>query len=390
MTQPVKPQDQNAPSPPERTGGEVTGGEVTGAEVTGGSGKLPVSEPNSPAPSMTSGKAATPQHRQPGLGQVIGVAGGLRPEAPPYVAAVPVQPTKFQPTEFQPTGPPDLERRLRKPRTLFSAAMSVIAGIMSIMAMIPLASVLVMLIWRGGQRLSLNLFTQLPPAAGMEDGGIGNALVGTLLIVGIAAVIGVPFGILAAIFLAEFGPQSKTASSVRFVAKVLSGLPSVLAGLFAYATVVIATGRYSAPAGGVALAILMLPTVLLTAEQAIKMVPQRMREAAIGMGCTQTEVVWLVVLPTALPGILTGVMLAVARAAGETAPLLFTALFSDYWLTRNPLEPTASLAVLIFDFSSSPFKNQIEIAWAASLVLVFLVLLANVAAQLWTAQSAKK
>lgn len=143
-------------------------------------------------------------------------------------------------------------------------------------------------------------------------------------------------------------------------------------------------------AGGVALAILMLPTILLTAEQAIKMVPQRMREAAIGMGCTQTQVVWLVVLPTALPGILTGVMLAVARAAGETAPLLFTALFSDYWLTRNPMAPTPSLAVLIFDFSSSPFKNQIEISWAASLVLVCLVLMANVAAQLWTAKSAKR
>jgi phosphate transport system permease protein len=215
-------------------------------------------------------------------------------------------------------------------------------------------------------------------------------LLGTLLMVGIAALISVPFGILAALFLAEFGPTSKTAAAVRFVAKILSGLPSVLAGLFAYACVVIVMGRYSAPAGGLALAILMLPTILLTAEQAIKMVPQRMREAAIGMGCTQTQVVWLVLLPTALPGILTGVMLAVARAAGETAPLLFTALFSDYWLTRNPLEPTPSLAVLIFDFSSSPFKNQIEIAWAASLVLVVLVLLANVAAQLWTAQSANR
>jgi phosphate transport system permease protein len=115
-----------------------------------------------------------------------------------------------------------------------------------------------------------------------------------------------------------------------------------------------------------------------------------MREAAIGMGCTPTQVTWLVVLPTATPGILTGVMLAVARAAGETAPLLFTALMSDYWLTRNIMEPTPSLAVLIFDFSTSAFKNQVEIAWAASLVLVFLVLLANVAAQVWTARSANK
>src|SRR5262249_39756522 len=152
--------------------------------------------------------------------------------------------------------------------------------------------------------------------------------------------------------------ESKTATAVRFTAKVLSGLPSVLAGLFAYAAVVLLTGRYSAVAGGIALALLMLPTILLTAEHAIKMVPQRMKEAAIGMGATPTQVVWSVILPTALPGILTGVMLAVARAAGETAPLLFTALFSDYWLTRNPMQPTASLAVLIYDFSSSNFPNQ--------------------------------
>jgi phosphate transport system permease protein len=164
----------------------------------------------------------------------------------------------------------------------------------------------------------------------------------------------------------------------------------VLAGLFAYAAVVVLTGHYSAPAGGAALALLMLPTVLLTAEQAIKMVPQRMREAAIGMGATKTQVVWHVTLPTALPGILTGVMLAVARAAGETAPLLFTALFSDYWLTTNPMEPTPSLAVLIYDFATSPFPNQIEIAWSASLVLVFLVLLANIAAQLWGSRGTVK
>jgi len=333
--------------------------------------------------------AEPPPELRPGLGQVMGVAGGV-------VLSEPL-PEDLEAPRPAPL-PPELERRLRKPRTFFSAAMSLITGVMAVVAMVPLVSVLAMLIWRGGQRLSLTLFTDLPPAAlsksasaaEMARGGIGNALLGTLLMVGIATLIAVPFGILAAVFLAEFGPRSKTAEAVRFTAKVLSGLPSVLAGLFAYAAVVILMGRYSAPAGGIALAILMLPTILLTAEQAIKMVPQRMREAAIGMGCTQTQVVWHIVLPTALPGILTGVMLAVARAAGETAPLLFTALFSNYWLTRNPMEPTASLAVLIFNFSSSPFKNQIEIAWAASLVLVVLVLAANVAAQMWTARSAKK
>jgi phosphate transport system permease protein len=379
MSEPTKPHDKNKPQakPPREAGL---------GQVIGEAGGLPGPEPpdTSALHSQTleallsdlQAKAKPPEPAlQPGLGEVMAVAGG--------VAAPPEHPQPLP-------EPPDLQMRLRKPRTLFSAGMSVIAGVMSVIAMVPLVSVLVMLIWRGGQQLSVHLFTDLPPAAKMSGGGIGNALVGTLSMIGIAALISVPFGILAAVFLAEFGPDSKTAAAVRFTAKVLSGLPSVLAGLFAYAAVVMLTGHYSAPAGGIALAILMLPTILLTAEQAIKMVPQRMREAAIGMGCTQTQVVWHVVVPTAMPGILTGVMLAVARAAGETAPLLFTALFSNYWLTRNPMEATPSLAVLIFNFSSSPFKNQIEIAWAASLVLVFLVLLANVAAQMWTARSANK
>lgn len=284
----------------------------------------------------------------------------------------------------------DLTWKLGHRRTLLSATLTGVAGVMTVAAMVPLLSVLAMLVFRGGRRLSLQLFTELPPAAGMEGGGIGNAVVGTLLMVAIAAALSVPFGVLAAIFLAEFGPDTRLAGAVRFVAKVLSGLPSVLAGLFAYAAVVVVTGTYSALAGGAALAVLMVPTVLLTAEQALKAVPRRMREAAVGMGCTPTQAVWHVVLPAALPGVLTGVMLAVARAAGETAPLLFTALFSDYWLTRDPMSPTPSLAVLIFDFSSSPFRNQVEVAWAASLVLVSLVLLTNVVARTWAARSAPK
>ena len=153
---------------------------------------------------------------------------------------------------------------------------------------------------------------------------------------------------------------------------------------------VLVTGTYSAPAGGIALALLMLPTVLLTAEEAMKMVPVRMKEAAVGMGCTRTQVIWKVVLPTALPGILTGVMLAVARASGETAPLLFTALFSNYWLLQDGhvglMEPTASLAVLIYNFSGMPFENQIEMAWAAALVLVLMVLVINIIGQLFSRQ----
>jgi phosphate transport system permease protein len=149
---------------------------------------------------------------------------------------------------------------------------------------------------------------------------------------------------------------------------------------------VLLTGTYSAPAGGLALAVLMLPTVVLTAEEAIRAVPRITRDAAFGMGCTRTQVVWKVLLPTATPGILTGVMLAVARAAGETAPLLFTALFSSYWLfdSGQPrlMQPTASLAVLIYNFAGMPFENQIELAWAASLVLVLMVLVINVTSRL--------
>jgi phosphate transport system permease protein len=243
-----------------------------------------------------------------------------------------------------------------------------------------------MLLWRGGTKLSWALFVDLPPTAFEEGGGFGNAIVGTVVLVGIAAMLSVRFGILAAVFLAEFGPASRTAAAVRFCAKTLTGLPSILAGVFPYAAVVLLTGTYSAPAGGIALALLMLPTVMLTAEEAMKMVPTRMKEAAIGMGCTRSQMVWRVVLPTALPSMLTGVMLAVARASGETAPLLFTALFSNFWIVQDGslavMAPTASLAVLIYNFSGMPFENQIEMAWAAALVLVLLVLTINILGQL--------
>ncbi len=166
---------------------------------------------------------------------------------------------------------------------------------------------------------------------------------------------------------------------------MLTGFPSILAGVFAYGAIVLVTGGYSAIAGAVALSILMLPTIILTSEEAIRMVPTRMKEAAFGMGATNTQAVLMVLLPTALPGILTGVMLAVARAAGETAPLLFTALFSNYWLWSHGqaelMKPTASLAVLIYNFAGMPFQNQVELAWAAALVLVLLVLAANLIGQ---------
>jgi phosphate transport system permease protein len=292
---------------------------------------------------------------------------------------------------------PRLEKSLRSPRTLFSACMSVLVFVMTLIAVVPLFSVLIMLAWKGGRRINVALFTELPPAAGMIGGGIGNALIGTLLVVAIATLISVPIGILGGVFLAEIAPESRISSAVRFAAKMLTGLPSILAGVFAYTAVVLVTGRFSPLAGGVALALLMLPIILLTAEEAIRMVPSRMREAAIGMGATQTQVTTRVLLPTAFPGILTGVLLAISRAAGETAPLLFTMTFSDYWLSHRVMEPTASLAVLIYNFSrtppgghDSPFANQQEIAWAASLVLVLIVLALNLGGQAVARRSPSK
>jgi len=287
---------------------------------------------------------------------------------------------------------PQLERSLRQPRLLFSYVMSLLTGAATIAAMFPLFSVLYLLIKRGGATLSLATLSGLPPAAMTVGGGFGNAIVGTVIIVLIATIISVPIGILAAIYTAEFGPETRITQAVRFAAKVLTGLPSILAGVFAFAAVVLTTGGFSAPAGGVALALLMVPTVLLTAEDAIKRVPHRMREAAIGMGATRSQVVIRVVLPTAVPGILTGIMLAIARAVGETAPLLFTSLFSEFWISRSSplflpkgmgdlMKPTPSLAVLIYNFSGSPFDNQLALAWSAALVLVIMVLVINIAGQ---------
>ncbi len=224
-----------------------------------------------------------------------------------------------------------LERSIRRPRTFIDFALNMVVAVMTISALVPLFSVLWMLLWRGGQKLSTALFTQLPPAPLEPGGGFGNAIVGTLIMVGIAVLFSIPVGLLTAVYLAQ-NRTGRVAELVRFAAKVLTGFPSILAGVFAYGTIVLATGGYSALAGAVALSILMLPTIILTSEDAIRMVPTRMKEAAVGMGATSTQTVLMVLLPTAMPGILTGVMLAVARAAGETAPLLFTALFSNYWL----------------------------------------------------------
>jgi phosphate transport system permease protein len=277
---------------------------------------------------------------------------------------------------------PDLRFSLANTRTLGDRVLTTVAIGLAVSALLPLFSVLYMLIVRGGHLLSPLLFTELTPGSGMEGGGIGNAILGTLIVVVLASTISFPIGILAAIYLAEYAGESRLGTVVRFAAKVLTGLPSILAGVFAYAVIVVTMGSFSALAGGVAMSVLMVPTVMLTGEQALRAVPERMRDAALGMGATRMETTLRVVVPTALPGILTGVMLALARAMGETAPLLFTALFSDYWFDGKLGAPIASLAVLIYNFSGSPFAHLSELAWAASLVLVSLVLVLNVTAQI--------
>jgi phosphate transport system permease protein len=266
-------------------------------------------------------------------------------------------------------------------RAFGNRVLNVICVLLALLTFFPLASIIILLLQKGLPLLNWSLFTQLPPAAGMVGGGIGNAVIGTLVMVGLALLIATPLGVLSAIYVNEYAPDSRLANAVRFVAKLLTGIPSIICGVFAYAVVVLTTGGFSAWAGGFALAILTLPTIILTAEQALLGVPKAYREASYGLGATNFQTIWRVVLPDALPAIMTGVMLAVARAAGETAPLIFTALFSQYWL-QSLSEPTASLSVLIYNFSTLPFPHQVQLAWTASLVLVILVTIANVSAQI--------
>lgn len=275
---------------------------------------------------------------------------------------------------------PQFERQPFERRALSNSLLTCLTWLIAVLGSIPLFSVIYMLVKEGGARLDIEALTALPPAGFEMGGGFGNAIVGTAVMVLIATLISVPIGILSAIHLAILDPNSKLTRTTQFVAKTLTGFPSILAGVFTYAILVISFG-YSALAGGISLAVLMLPTVVLAAEEAMKQVPQRMIDAAYGMGCTSTQVILKVVLPTALPGIITGVMLAIAGAAGNSAPLLFTALFSNYYLSEL-MEPTASLSILIYNFSAMPFDNQVQLAWAASLVLVLIVLVFNILARL--------
>ncbi|KAB8331815.1 phosphate ABC transporter permease PstA [Scytonema tolypothrichoides VB-61278] len=288
---------------------------------------------------------------------------------------------------FSPGSTGALSRSATSPRTLFDTVMTVVAFMCGIFALVPLIAVLSYVIIQGISSLSLDLFTKLPPPPLVKGGGFGNAILGTLVMVGIGALISIPFGVLAAVYLTEFS-TGKMSRWIRFATNVLSGVPSIIAGVFAYGIVVTLTGGFSAVAGGFALSILMLPIIVRTTDEALQLVSDDLRQAAVGLGATEFQTVALVVLPAAVPAIVTGATLSIARAAGETAPLLFTALFSQFW-PRGIFEPTASLAVLVFNFAISPFKNLQSLAWAASLILVLLVLLTSIIARWATSRKIK-
>lgn len=290
--------------------------------------------------------------------------------------------TPLPSSQQSPTKHPDNNQFAVSPsRQLFGKVMTGLVFTCVAISIIPLASILFMVITNGLGGFSPAIFTELPPAAGMQGGGFRNAIVGTLLTCAIGAMISVPFGILAAIYTVEFGQGNWISQFVRFCTNVLSGVPSIIAGLFAYGIVVLLTGGFSAVAGGAALSVLMLPTIIRTSEEGLKSVPKATRLAAVGVGATNFQTVFQIVLPAALPFVATGVTLAIARAAGETAPLLFTCLFNQYDV-KGLWEPTATLSVLIYNFAISPYPNQQKLAWVAALLIVMLILSISIFARI--------
>ncbi|HBW34590.1 phosphate ABC transporter permease PstA [Desulfosporosinus sp. BICA1-9] len=250
----------------------------------------------------------------------------------------------------------------------------------TIIALIPLFGVLGYVVEHGFRALSLDFFLNLPKAMGLSGGGMANAIVGTLIMVLIASLIGIPIGILAAIYLTEYDRHSWLSVGVRFATDVLTGIPSIIVGIVIYTAVVLKMGNFSALAGGLALAIIMIPLIIRSTEEMLKLVSHSIREAGYALGISKGKTILRIILPTAAKGIITGAMLAVARVAGETAPLLFTALGNQYW-ARSLNEPMASLPVQIFQYATSPYKEWHQQAWAGSLVLISLVIILNLSAR---------
>jgi len=269
-------------------------------------------------------------------------------------------------------------------RNRWNQLLTVIAGLFTALAVLPLIVVIAYVLIKGGSLLNLQLLSSLPPPPGLDGGGIGNAIVGTLIVTLIAALIAVPVGVGAGVYLAEFAAAGWFARFVRFGTNVLAGVPSIICGVFVYGLIVstrVFFGQsYSAMAGGIALAVLMLPTVIKTTDEALKLVPQELRWGAMGIGASRFITISRVTLPAAFSSIATGVVLAIARAAGETAPLIFTALFSPFW-PEGLFNPIASMSVLIYNFAIMPYEAQIALAWASSFVLVVMILAANLLAR---------
>lgn len=291
----------------------------------------------------------------------------------------------------------DLSYKPFERRNISSRALSFLAALFAAIAVLPLILVLGYVLVQGGSKISLALLTQLPPPPGLEDGGIANAIVGTLVVTAIAALIAVPVGVGGGIFLAEYSCSGWFAQFIRFGTNVLAGVPSIIAGVFIYGTIVTSRilfgNAYSAVAGGMALAVLMLPTVIKTTDEGLKLVPDDLRRGALGVGASRFVTVVRITLPAALTPIATGVVLGVARAAGETAPLIFTALFSPFWsdlLTPEGIfAPIATLSVMIYNFAIMPYEFHNELAWAASFVLVVMILALNLFSR-WLARFAAK
>lgn len=275
------------------------------------------------------------------------------PETVPAVAVqVPVQPISLR-------------------RRLTDHLVTVLAILTVLIVLAPLIAIFGNLVYKGASSINWAFFTQTPKPVGEAGGGMANAIVGSLLILGIASIIGVPFGIGAGIYLAEFG-RNRFGSAIRFTADVLNGVPSIVIGIVAYSIVVLYQKHFSALAGGVALAIMMVPTICRTTEEMLLLVPQALREAAYGLGVPRWRTTLSIVLRTATSGVITGVMLAFARIAGETAPLLFTTLGNQYW-NLKPNQPTAALPLQIYVYANSPYDDWHRQAWAGSLVLIVLI-----------------
>ncbi|OHB59316.1 MAG: phosphate ABC transporter, permease protein PstA [Planctomycetes bacterium RBG_13_46_10] len=273
-----------------------------------------------------------------------------------------------------------MKPRSNAKRVFINRLVMAISAAVSGLFLFILGWVLYEVVMRGGAALNFSFFTKLPTPPGIPGGGLANAIIGTLMMAVLAIAIGVPIGLLAGVYLSEFGQESRFANAVRFVCNVLMGTPSIIIGMFVYALLVVPTHRFSGYAGAVALAILMLPVVTKTTEDILKLVPNTLRESALALAAPRWKVTLGVVFRAGKSGLLTGILLAIARISGETAPLLFTALNSPYW-PRKFHEPVANLTVTIFNYAMSPYTDWQQKAWGASLLITTSVLLLTLIAR---------